>query len=63
MTKGLLSPCIRQCTLDPDTNVCLGCFRTLEEILHWTKLSEAEKQAVLDRLPERRAERSQRYTR
>ncbi|EKO3464267.1 DUF1289 domain-containing protein [Vibrio fluvialis] len=35
------SPCIRNCCLD-DNDVCLGCFRTLEEILAWTRSSEPE---------------------
>jgi uncharacterized protein len=56
MTKGPPSPCTRQCTLNPDTNICMGCYRTLEEILDWAKLSAREKQAVLDKLADRRAE-------
>jgi len=56
MTKGPQSPCNRNCTLNPDTNTCMGCYRTLDEILNWTKFSATEKQGVLDKLPERRAE-------
>jgi len=29
------SPCIRVCTLDKSGELCLGCFRTLEEIGAW----------------------------
>jgi uncharacterized protein len=28
------SPCIRNCCLDDDL-ICLGCFRSLEEIKEW----------------------------
>lgn len=28
------SPCVRRCTLDPD-DLCVGCGRTLDEILEW----------------------------
>ncbi|HKQ30802.1 MAG TPA: DUF1289 domain-containing protein [Burkholderiales bacterium] len=56
MTKAPPSPCNRHCTLNPDTNICMGCYRTLEEILGWAKYKPQEKQAVLDKLPDRRAE-------
>ena len=49
------SPCIKLCTLDPSGEVCLGCFRTLDEIGHWPQLSNAERFDVLERLPKRRA--------
>ncbi|WP_369602217.1 DUF1289 domain-containing protein [Hahella sp. SMD15-11] len=36
------SPCIRQCCLD-EANVCVGCGRTLEEILNWHGMTAEEK--------------------
>ncbi|MDZ7644025.1 MAG: DUF1289 domain-containing protein [Woeseiaceae bacterium] len=48
------SPCVRTCTLD-DNNVCVGCHRTLNEIIAWGTLSADEQRLVLDRLPARRA--------
>jgi len=51
------SPCNRACTLEPDTEICLGCFRTLAEILRWSSYSAEEKQAVLDTLDRRRQQR------
>ena len=49
------SPCIRSCTLDAAGQLCIGCFRTLDEIMAWTQLSEAERASVLARLPARRS--------
>ena len=49
------SPCVRVCTLDPGGRVCLGCFRTLEEIGTWAQLSDPERLRVLERLPARRS--------
>jgi predicted Fe-S protein YdhL (DUF1289 family) len=49
------SPCIRVCTVDPAARVCIGCFRTLDEICYWTRMADAERAAVNARLPERRA--------
>jgi predicted Fe-S protein YdhL (DUF1289 family) len=50
---AIRSPCIRLCTLDPETRTCLGCGRTLDEIAHWTGYTEAEREAIMARLPER----------
>jgi predicted Fe-S protein YdhL (DUF1289 family) len=48
------SPCIRVCTMDPERDVCLGCCRTLDEILRWSGMSDAERDAVMAELPGRR---------
>ncbi|MDH5424898.1 MAG: DUF1289 domain-containing protein [Gammaproteobacteria bacterium] len=40
------SPCIRNCCLD-DNDVCMGCFRTLDEIKVWSSLSDQQKREVL----------------
>ena len=34
----ILSPCISVCVLDADGALCLGCFRTLDEIAAWSLL-------------------------
>ena len=49
------SPCISVCEMDAATGLCAGCLRTLDEIAAWSVLDDAEKQAVLKRLPLRRA--------
>jgi predicted Fe-S protein YdhL (DUF1289 family) len=43
------SPCVGKCSLD-FFSVCRGCKRTLEEIRAWTRLSNSEKQQVVNRL-------------
>ncbi|WP_251767031.1 DUF1289 domain-containing protein [Shewanella indica] len=50
------SPCIRHCCLDLQ-DVCLGCFRTLEEILAWHQATDSERQAILERCRQRQVER------
>ena len=47
------SPCIRVCTLDPETGLCEGCGRTREEITRWYRISEEERQRIMAELPER----------
>lgn len=44
------SPCIGLCRLDPATQLCAGCGRTIAEIVAWPDLSEAERRAVIERL-------------
>lgn len=50
------SPCIRVCTLDPETGLCEGCGRTREEITRWYRLPEEERQKIMAKLPERMRE-------
>jgi uncharacterized protein len=47
------TPCIRVCTLDPETGLCEGCGRTLDEIARWYGLSEDERVRIMGGLEER----------
>ena len=49
------SPCIKVCSLDASTGLCLGCLRTLDEIAGWTDFTDAERASILQALPTRRA--------
>ena len=42
---GAASPCTNVCDLNTD-NVCVGCGRTIDEIIEWGRLTPAEKVAV-----------------
>jgi predicted Fe-S protein YdhL (DUF1289 family) len=48
------SPCVSICEMSPDTGLCRGCFRTLDEIAAWSVLDAATKRAIVDALPARR---------
>ena len=50
------TPCIAVCMIDPKTNLCLGCGRTLPEIARWGRMDGAERQAVMAGLATRMAE-------
>jgi hypothetical protein len=39
--------------IDPRTNLCFGCGRTLPEIARWHKMESAERRAVMALLPDR----------
>jgi hypothetical protein len=48
-----LTPCRNICVIDPQTGYCIGCGRTGEEIAAWPGLPDADRRAIMDRLPER----------
>ena len=43
---GVPSPCVSVCRMDPHTEQCLGCLRTLEEIAAWSRMDDAGKRDV-----------------
>jgi predicted Fe-S protein YdhL (DUF1289 family) len=49
------SPCVKICTLDARSGLCLGCGRTIDEIARWTAMSAAERSRVIGELPGRLA--------
>jgi predicted Fe-S protein YdhL (DUF1289 family) len=52
----LKSPCIKVCVMDPQRGVCLGCWRTLDEIAAWGAMTGAERVRVMAQLDIRRRE-------
>jgi uncharacterized protein len=48
------SPCIGNCCLD-DSFICLGCFRSLEEIKEWTLVDQHRRRIILQNAQARRA--------
>ncbi|MDN4037172.1 DUF1289 domain-containing protein [Massilia sp. YIM B02443] len=49
------SPCINVCEMAPDTGLCRGCLRTIDEIVAWGGASEDEKRAVWTEIHRREA--------
>ena len=47
------NPCVRNCCLDGD-DVCMGCFRTLDEILVWAASNDTQRQKILKLADQRR---------
>lgn len=47
------SPCTNICQIDPDTRLCLGCARSIDEIAEWSRMSAEARAAVMAELPER----------
>ena len=47
------SPCISVCVLD-EKDICMGCFRSAEEITDWFMATDEQKREVLRKAQERR---------
>lgn len=51
MSENLfITPCIGICTIDRNTNQCIGCGRTRDEISKWIQLSHHQRMIIMKRL-------------
>lgn len=55
MSEHVPSPCVSICALD-DKDICVGCFRSGEEISQWGKMNNEQKKAVLQTVNQREYE-------
>lgn len=51
------SPCTGVCQMTADDGWCIGCMRTIGEIVDWARKTADEKRAILARIRERTASR------
>lgn len=47
------SPCVKLCVVHPEERICVGCFRSIDEISSWSRLTPAERSAIMAELPAR----------
>jgi len=47
------TPCISICKLD-SKSICIGCFRTTDEIARWREMTNCERVAIMRDLDRRR---------
>jgi uncharacterized protein len=47
------SPCLSVCRMSPMSELCEGCFRTLDEIAAWGRMEDEEKRAVWKSIQQR----------
>ena len=52
--RPISTPCVKVCVVDGESGLCLGCYRTLNEIAKWARLEEAERLEITAALPARR---------
>ena len=47
------SPCINVCVLHPQAKLCLGCFRSADEITQWSRMTPEVRRQIIATLPAR----------
>lgn len=52
------TPCVKICTLDAPSGLCLGCGRTVDEIARWSTMRADERSRLMRELPARLATRA-----
>lgn len=49
------SPCVKICVIHPQTRLCVGCARSIDEIGAWSRMTPEARRAVMAELPGRSA--------
>jgi predicted Fe-S protein YdhL (DUF1289 family) len=47
------SPCVKVCVIHPETRLCTGCLRSIDEITDWSRMAPEARRAVMEDLPAR----------
>lgn len=47
------SPCVKLCVIHPEERICVGCFRSIEEISAWSRLTHEARAAIMSDLSAR----------
>ncbi len=51
--EEIQSPCVKLCVVHPEARICVGCFRSIDEIASWSRLTSAERSTIMAELPTR----------
>ena len=51
-SSTITSPCIRNCCLN-DEDICLGCFRSLSEIMSWAEADNEKRLQIMENTKKR----------
>ena len=47
------SPCVKLCVVHPEERICVGCYRTIDEISLWSAMTPHARAVVMEDLPAR----------
>ena len=53
--RPVVTPCVKVCIVDGPTGLCLGCYRTLQEIGGWSALTDERRAEIMAELSSRRS--------
>ena len=48
------SPCVQICLIHPEAKLCIGCYRTSDEIAGWSGMTPDDRRALIEELPSRK---------
>jgi predicted Fe-S protein YdhL (DUF1289 family) len=54
------SPCVKLCVVHPEARMCVGCYRTIDEISSWSRKTPEERRALMAELPARASQLTKR---
>ena len=54
------SPCVKLCVVQPQSRLCVGCFRSIDEISAWSRMTPDTRKAIMAELPARAGQITQR---
>lgn len=56
----IASPCTKLCTIHPAERICVGCYRSIDEITGWSGYTPETRAALMAELPNRASRLKQR---
>ena len=51
--KHIISPCIGVCSIDPQSDLCIGCLRTSSEIAMWPQIDSQRALKIIKEIKNR----------
>ena len=55
MRDEIESPCVKICVVHPEARICTGCYRTIDEITAWSRMTPEARRETMATLPDRAA--------
>ncbi|MEM1363251.1 MAG: DUF1289 domain-containing protein [Pseudomonadota bacterium] len=53
--EEIASPCVKLCVIHPETRLCTGCARSIDEIAAWGTMTHEARVEIMAELPSREA--------
>ncbi|SPF80906.1 DUF1289 domain-containing protein [Pseudoprimorskyibacter insulae] len=48
------SPCVKLCVVHPEARICTGCYRSIDEITAWSRMTPEVRRQIMADLPSRK---------
>ena len=54
------SPCVKLCVVHPEARLCVGCYRSIDEISRWSRMTPDERISIMTQLQSRASQLTKR---